>query len=104
MFGQLVREQPEVLTKIIPVEGDISLPNLGISSSDLELLAENVSVVFHSAATVRFNEELRSAVNVNVKGPQRLLRICHQMKHLVVCNSVTVIPEGYRIYRRSRGR
>ena len=69
MFGQLVREQPEVLTKIIPVEGDISLPNLGISSSDLEQLADNVSVVFHSTATVRFNEELKSAVNLNVKGP-----------------------------------
>jgi len=86
MFDPLIREQPEMLTKLVPVEGDISLPNLGISSSDLELLADNVSVVFHSAATVRFNEELRTAVNLNVKGPQRLLHICHQMKHLVVYN------------------
>ena len=86
MFGKLIREQPEVKTKIILVQGDMSLPNLGISSADLDLLVNNVSVVFNSAATVRFNEELRTAVKLNVKGPQQLLHICHQMKHLVVCN------------------
>ena len=86
MFGKLIEEQPDVKTKIILVEGDITLPNLGISSVDLDLLVNNVSIVFNSAATVRFNEELRTAVNINLKGPQRLLRLCHQMKHLVVCN------------------
>ena len=86
MFGKLIREQPDVKNKIILVEGDITLPNLGISSVDLDLLVNNVSIVFNSAATVRFNEELRTAVNINLKGPQRLLRLCHQMKHLVVCN------------------
>ena len=86
MFDQLMRGKPEVLTKIIPVEGDISLPIMGISSSDLDLLVDNISVVFHSAATVRFNEELRTAVQLNVKGPQQLLCICRQMKHLLVCS------------------
>jgi len=62
MFAKLIQEQPDVLNKIILVEGDVTL------------------------ATVRFNEELRTAVNINLKGPQRLLRLCHQMKHLVVCN------------------
>ena len=86
MFAKLIEEQPDVLNKIILVEGDVTLPNLGISSTDLDLLVNNVSIVFNSAATVRFNEELRTAVNINLKGPQRLLRLCHQMKHLVVCN------------------
>ena len=83
MFENLNRDDG-VMSKIIPVEGDISLPNLGISSADLDLLVNNVSIVFHSAATVRFNEELRTAVNLNVKGPQQLLHICRQMKHLKV--------------------
>ena len=84
MFEKLSFEQPEVMSKIIPVEGDISLPNLGLSAANLELLFDKVSVVFHSAATVRFNEELRKAVQLNVKGPQQLLHICRQMKHLDV--------------------
>ena len=84
MFEKLSLEQPEVMSKIIPVEGDISLLNLGLSGADLELLFDKVSVVFNSAATVRFNEELRTAVQLNVKGPQQLLNICRQMKHLDV--------------------
>ncbi len=84
MFEKLVREQPEVMTKIIPVEGDISLPNLGLSGANLQLLLDNVSLVFNSAATIRFNEDLRTAVQLNVRGPQQLLHICRQMQKLAV--------------------
>ena len=34
-------------------------PNLGISQSDREMLVKNINVVFHSAATVRFDEPLK---------------------------------------------
>ena len=72
------------MIKIIPVEGDVSLPTLGISQRDLQVLVENVSLVFNSAATIRFNEDMRTAVQMNVKGLQELLHICRQMKHLDV--------------------
>ncbi len=72
------------MTKIIPVEGDVSLPTLGISQRDLQVLLENVSLVFNSAATIRFNEDMRTAVQTNVKGLQELLHICRQMKNLDV--------------------
>ena len=72
------------MEKIMAVKGDVTLPELGLSSSDLQLLIENVSIVFHSAATIRFNEELRTALEMNVKGPVRLLEICRQMKRLEV--------------------
>ena len=84
MFEKLILERPEAMSKIIPVEGDVTLPNLGLSGTDLEMLLEKVSVVFNSAATIRFNEKLRTAVQLNVKGPQQLLHICRQMKHLDV--------------------
>ena len=60
--------------------GRITLPSLGLSGTDLELLIDKVSAVFNSAATVRFNKDLRTAVQLNVKGPQELLHICQQMK------------------------
>ena len=45
--------------KIIPVCGDIMLPDLGISEHDRHRLEQEVHLVFHSAATVRFEETLR---------------------------------------------
>jgi len=84
MFEKLIRGQPEAMSKIRIVEGDISLPNLSLSEADLKLLLDKVSIVFHSAATVHFNEELRTAVQLNVKGTQQLLHICRHMKHLKV--------------------
>ena len=72
------------MAKITAVSGDVTLPELGLSPSDLQLLIENVSVVFHSAATIRFNEELKTALDMNVKGPMQLLEICRKMKRLEV--------------------
>lgn len=72
------------MDKVIPVAGDVTLTDFGISPEDLKLLCDSVSIVFNSAATVRFDEDLRTAVELNVKGPQRLMRICHQMKCLEV--------------------
>lgn len=46
-------------SKIVPVKGDIAEENLGMSDEDWEMLQENVEIVFHSAATVRFDEDLK---------------------------------------------
>lgn len=43
----------------MPVKGDIAEENLGMSDEDWETLQENVEIVFHSAATVRFDEDLK---------------------------------------------
>jgi len=49
---------------VIPIQGDIASPGLGISESDQEMLANDVSVVFHSAATVKFDEPLRYVIAI----------------------------------------
>lgn len=46
------------LTKVIAVPGDITLPKMGIVAADYDILVQEVSVVFHSAATVKFDEPL----------------------------------------------
>jgi len=70
--------------KLVAVEGDVTLPGFGISSDDFQLLIDNVSIVFHSAATVRFDEDLKKAIEMNVEGPRRMLQICKKMKKLQV--------------------
>lgn len=72
------------MRKITAVEGDVTLPGFGLSESNLQLLIDNVSVVFNTAATVRFDEELKTAIQMNVKGPLHLLELSHRMKQLEV--------------------
>lgn len=72
------------MSKLTAVTGDVTLPGFGLSVSDMHLLIENVSIVFNSAATIKFNEELKDAIEMNVKGPMQLLNICRQMKRLEV--------------------
>lgn len=73
---------PERLQKIIFIAGDISKANIGVSSSDLQLLKENVNIVFHSAATVRFDQGIKEAVNLNTLGSKRLWDLCSEMQNL----------------------
>ncbi len=84
MFEWLRQNQPDALKKIIPISGDVTLPDLGISFSDMQELVANVSVVFHSAARITFDDDLRSAINSNVKGPKRVAIFCRQLKDLKV--------------------
>lgn len=77
------------------ISGDISQPSLGLSKVDLEKLIENVTIVFHSAATVRFDQNLREAANLNTLGSKRLWDLCTDMKILKVCSL-------YRYYNNNK--
>ena len=57
----------EKLAKLCVLEGDITLPKLGLSELDEHLLAREVSVIFHSAATVKFDEDLSKSLIMNVQ-------------------------------------
>uniref|UniRef100_A0AC35GLT0 Fatty acyl-CoA reductase n=1 Tax=Panagrolaimus sp. PS1159 TaxID=55785 RepID=A0AC35GLT0_9BILA len=46
-------------------------------------LSENVNIVFHCAATVKFDDILRASVQMNLIGTRRLLALCHKMKNLI---------------------
>lgn len=84
LFDKLRDKDPDALNKVIAIGGDIQSHALGISADDEKMLIKNVSIVFHAAATVRFDEKIRVAVEINVKGTQRLLDLCHQMEELKV--------------------
>lgn len=83
LFETLRKERPQELNKIVPIVGDITEPELGISQTDQMLLCQMVSVVFHSAATVKFDEKLKLSVTINMLGTQQLVQLCHRMLGLV---------------------
>ena len=59
LFKDLKETNASSFKKVFAITGDITLPRLGMSNEDFDLVIEETSVVFHSAATVRFDEELR---------------------------------------------
>lgn len=85
LFAVLEERQPGLAERVlVPVNGDVGLPGLGLSEADRALLRDKVSVVFHGAATVRFDEPIQSAVIINVRGTRELAELAASMKRLQV--------------------
>lgn len=99
LFEKLRRESPALLEKMVPVKGDVSLLELGLSSDDLQMMSE-VSVVFHVAASVRFDDPLRDAILLNTRGTREVIRFSQTLKNLCVFMHVSTTysnPDRYVI-------
>lgn len=64
------------------IRGDITAPKFGISQEDLAELASEVSVVFNSAATVRFTEPIELAYDNNIYSVEQLIQVCDELPKL----------------------
>lgn len=82
LFDTLKAEQPKFRHKIYPIAGDCSMRNLGMSEYDENLLRDRVNVVFHVAATVRFDEKMSVAMGINLNGTQSVINLCDKIKNL----------------------
>lgn len=83
VFDRLREEgDSKVFEKLKIVSGDVTLPDLGLSKEDRQSIIKEVSVVFHSAATVKFNETLKTAVTLNTQGTQRITDLCLEIENL----------------------
>lgn len=72
----------EYLKKLIAVTGDVSEENLGLSEEDRKKITENVEIVIHSAASLDFEANLKTNVNINLLGTRRVIQLCHEIKNL----------------------
>lgn len=86
LFMRLKHERPKFYHKISAVAGDVSLPGLGLSPKDRQTLADEVNIVFHAAATIRFDEHIRTAININVLGTREIIKLAKEMNNLKVSN------------------
>lgn len=59
LFEKLKVQNPDFKSKCKAVEGDIIKEGLGLDQDQVDVLAAEVSVVFHSAATIKFDEEMK---------------------------------------------
>jgi alcohol-forming fatty acyl-CoA reductase len=84
VFEKIREKFPEILNKLVCISGDINEPEIGLNEDDTELLSNRIDIVFHVAATVRFNEPLKNAAILNTFGTQRVMDLCTKMTNLKV--------------------
>ena len=70
-----------------------SAASINHSMDHSQTLIAEVSVVFHCAATVKFDEKLRISIEMNVLGTERLIDLCHDMTCLKV--NYTHVASGW---------
>ncbi|XP_013200503.2 putative fatty acyl-CoA reductase CG5065 [Amyelois transitella] len=83
VFDPIRASNPSQLDKLSMLAGDITRPDLGMTQESLMRLQE-VSIVFHSAATLKFDEAMKMAVEQNVLSVIRLLEICDRLPKMQV--------------------
>ena len=88
LFDLLRIMNPNFADKIIPIEGDMIKLKLGLSDKDIERL-QNVSIVFHSAASVRFDDSLKYAVLMNTRGTREVMEFALTLQRIKVIMHVS---------------
>jgi len=103
IFDDLLASNPRLKNNVIPVEGDITKDGFGMSLEDQERLHNEVTVIIHSAATTKFNEKIKLALDMNTFGVRRMLHLGRQCKklisivHISTCYVAADKPNGMHI-------
>lgn len=73
-----------MINKIYVVQGDCSVEDLAISEEDRKIITDRCSLIYHCAATIRFDEMLKRAVELNTRGTLSMLKLARECKKLEV--------------------
>ena len=79
LFDKL--RQSKAFDKIVPIYGDCTKLKLGISEADYERM-KNVSVIYHVAASVRFDDNLKDAIMMNARSTSEVMNFALTLKSL----------------------
>jgi alcohol-forming fatty acyl-CoA reductase len=88
LFEPLKNHNEKLLEKLIPVNGDVTEIELGLSAIDV-MRMRNVSIIFHSAASVRFDDSLKYAVMMNTRGTREIIKFAKGLANIKVVMHVS---------------
>jgi alcohol-forming fatty acyl-CoA reductase len=81
---KLLKQNPKPFSAIELVRGDLQELYLGISHQDQQKIINEVEIVFHAAADVRFDESLKEATEINIRGTREIMLLSQRMLNLNV--------------------
>nr|XP_019555466.2 putative fatty acyl-CoA reductase CG5065 [Aedes albopictus] len=102
LFDKIRETCPDVIQKLVPIAGDCSLLKLGLHEESLEQM-KNVQIVFHAAASVRFDDPLYKAILLNTRGTREVFRWAKTLKNLralVHISTTYCNPEIFEVEER----
>jgi len=94
----LSRHPPAPAENLVPLEGDILLPNLG-----LDKVPKEIHSCYHLAAVHRLGEDKDGLIwQTNVEGTEKVIDFClkHEIPHLYFTS--TAYTQGRNVYERSK--
>lgn len=84
MFDKLQKKSPTFKERIKVVEGNLEKDGLDLSPESAQYLQDNVNIILHIAATVKFDEEIIKALGINLRGTREVLEVGRKAKNLEV--------------------
>ncbi|KAJ8947336.1 hypothetical protein NQ314_008640, partial [Rhamnusium bicolor] len=78
------KQDVDAVKKIVPINGDIYKLRLGLSDEDRNAIINQVNIIFHVAASVRFDDPLKKAILYNVRSTVELIQLAKDLKNLAV--------------------
>ncbi len=94
---QLLPNNPELKAKVRIVQGDVTLPNLGVAPEIVEELSQHCVEIFHCAAAYDLAVEREKALRVNTEGTRKTLDFAASLKSLRRFHHIsTIIVSGDR--------
>ena len=81
MFSFLTDEERNRL--VVVIEGDVTLPDVGMSSKDIDLVCNimHISHIFHCAASVSFTQSLQDAAESNITSSLQLQALTKRLRN-----------------------
>ncbi|KAJ0612669.1 putative oxidoreductase [Helianthus annuus] len=74
--------QSFMLSKLVPVIGNVCESNLGLDEETADVIAKDVDIIVNSAANTTFDERYDVALDTNTGGPSRLMSFAKKCKNL----------------------
>ncbi|XP_050316024.1 fatty acyl-CoA reductase 1-like [Anthonomus grandis grandis] len=103
LFSRLKKERPSSTSKCVAIAGDVTQLNLGLSQNDREIIQNEVDFIFHSAATTRFDDTVRTSVKMNTLGTKYMLDLakgCKKLQLFVHVSTAYAFPNESVLYEK----
>lgn len=82
LFTLLAKQDPDYFQRIHVVEGNTRDLDVGLSNEAQADIFENVDIILHVAADVRFDNTLKELSLVNLRGTREMLKLAERCKKL----------------------